>query len=691
MNDRRTSLVAVAALLVLLIAAIALAPPADAGEGMERLCFACRDESNFIWGADLAFYTDERGTQTLRVDGGTGNIDAEGTLDLAGAMTVGGAVTFDGAAVFDGAVAMNSTLDVGGNVASDTGAFTITDQLFVDGVADAVQLTVQGYTTQTSDLFVAETYALTDLVTIDNSGNVYIDGKLDVSGSIWDSQNDLVLGDDVGITGTLDVNGAVADNDSALTVADNMIVDGAADAVQLTVQGYTTQTSSLLVLETSAGTDKLTVSNGGALWAAGGADVDGAALYLGADQGIYMDEVADGDYRFFMAAGTDVISYTTGNVAIGNGVPTYSQTGEDLYVEGMVEIDSVLYSDGNTYIGGNSYFSDNTVYMDSDSDITIAGSTNNLALTTVAAGTVQVAVGNLKVGDESPTVAQNGEDAYVEGQFEVDGEAQLDGALDANSTADFASTVAFNADTTMAAEATGGNAGARNEYIGLPRIKLAGIGVKDGAAEVEVDDSPAGEWSALTVSTTVTADTSYYKVGANALKIAWVANALVDSGATSAGPDGDWTGMKSIGFWLYADKAFEAAQLVLYLTDATDPATFNTCAYTTAAVWQYCEVDISSLAGTVGDAVTDIDVRMAAGLPVAINIYIDELVAWSAADEVSLGVELQQDGDLGFINATSGASLTAGADYAIAYRAGVDSIVIVADLDPDGAFGLVAY
>ena len=134
-----------------------------------------------------------------------------------------------------------------------------------------------------------------------------------------------------------------------------------------------------------------------------------------------------------------------------------------------------------------------------------------------------------------------------------------------------------------------------------------------------------------------------------------------------------------------------AALLVLYLTDATDPATFNTCAYAAPNVWQYCEVDVTSLDGTSGDAVTDIDIRMASGLPVPSNVYVDNMVVWAPADEVSLGVALQQDGDLGFINALTGASLNPSTDYTIAWRSGVDYIVIVADLDPDGAFGLVAY
>jgi hypothetical protein len=65
------------------------------------------------------------------------------------------------------------------------------------------------------------------------------------------------------VAGTLNVTGNVSDSNSALTVVDNAMIDGAADAIQLTVQGYVTQTTGLLVLENSGGSDVVTVANTG--------------------------------------------------------------------------------------------------------------------------------------------------------------------------------------------------------------------------------------------------------------------------------------------------------------------------------------------------------------------------------------------------------------------------------------------
>jgi hypothetical protein len=57
-----------------------------------------------------------------------------------------------------------------------------------------------------------------------------------------------------------------------------------------------------------------------------------------------------------------------------------------------------------------------------------------LTLTTVAGDGLNVLVGNIKLGNGTPDVAQDGEDAYIEGTLEVDGATQFDGAVAATST-----------------------------------------------------------------------------------------------------------------------------------------------------------------------------------------------------------------------------------------------------------------
>lgn len=115
-----------------------------------------------------------------------------------------------------------------GNISSGTGPISVTDNLVLTGQADAVQLTVSGYTTQTSNLFVLEQSDGTDVFVADNDGNL-------------------------------------SSATGAISVTDNLFIDGQANALQLTVSGFTTQTSNLLTLEQSDGSDVLTVSNSGDL------------------------------------------------------------------------------------------------------------------------------------------------------------------------------------------------------------------------------------------------------------------------------------------------------------------------------------------------------------------------------------------------------------------------------------------
>ena len=53
-----------------------------------------------------------------------------------------------------------------------------------------------------------------------------------------------------------------------------------------------------------------------------------------------------------------------------------------------------------------------------------------MTVTTTAGDGVQVTTGNLKVGNGTPGVTQDGEDLYVEGTSEFDGTANFDGSVD---------------------------------------------------------------------------------------------------------------------------------------------------------------------------------------------------------------------------------------------------------------------
>jgi len=144
-----------------------------------------------------------------------------------------------------------------GDLVVTAGDATVGGDLTVTGsIVAAAYLTTGGDVDIDADLTVDNLTVVTDAT---------VGGDIAVTG-------DATVGDDATITGDLfvtatttlvgatDMQGNVSDSGGALTVADNVLIDGAADVVQLTVQGYTTNTNNLLVVENSAGTDQFTVS-----------------------------------------------------------------------------------------------------------------------------------------------------------------------------------------------------------------------------------------------------------------------------------------------------------------------------------------------------------------------------------------------------------------------------------------------
>lgn len=138
------------------------------------------------------------------------------------------------------------------------------------------------------------------------------------------------------------------------------------------------------------------------------------------------------------AAGTPQIRIDNAyNLKMGVATPGATHDGLDLMVSGLFEVDGVAYLDGGAECNGT---------LTLANDETIINSTNGtISLTVAASGNVGVATGNLLVGNNIvPDVAMDGEDAFVEGTFEVDGAARFDGAIDANSTADIAGTLTLS-------------------------------------------------------------------------------------------------------------------------------------------------------------------------------------------------------------------------------------------------------
>jgi hypothetical protein len=271
-------------------------------------------------------------------------------------------------------------------------------------------------------------------------------------------------------------------------------------------------------------------------------------------------------------------------------------------------------------------------------------------------------------------------------------------------------TVSGAGDVTLLA-ATGNNNGtARNQFIGLPRIKLVSLGAgTDGTAGSKtlalMDDSPAGEFITIDAHTTCTADATYAKVGTNSLKLGVLTTGVAGDGcADPIGAPYDFTDDESVGLWLYCDTVLDAGDLRLDINDSVgghELVAFP--AYSPEDSWQWVELDISAIANADKDVVDDVSWELSAtgatrAATAAFNCYLDGAMKWDATEEEALGVSIQTDGVISVVAVATAAGsgnttsdLVLGTDYFINYESGVDFLVWITNQSGNSNFALVAY
>lgn len=314
--------------------------------------------------------------------------------------------------------------------------------------------------------------------------------------------------------------------------------------------------------------------------------------------------------------------------------------------------------------------------------------------------------GDLIVGNGTPGVTQNGEDAYIEGTFEVDGAVQLDGTLTTNSTVTANGAVTANAGVIIAADSTGGNAGAKNELAGLPRVKMVALSTMTNGSTNTLaltDDTPAGEWAAHDADTVVAADAVIYRVGSNSLAITFTVTADAGDGAHD-GVSYDFTDDESVGGWVRCNTTLAAGDIVFDITDSGAGATAtNLPALSAANVWTWLEVDISGVANASKDVISDISLELSAAGAAkaaagAFKCYFDWVYKWDAADEEALNTAILQDGVLSVLtiataagSANTPAMAAEATDFFVHYETGSDFIVTMTNQSANSGVALIAY
>jgi hypothetical protein len=150
----------------------------------------------------------------------------------------------------------------------------------------------------------------------------------------------------------------------------------------------------------------------------GGVDLDGATLTVDADGDTTVVEASDDVVSLTSGTAAGYWDILTGSVKVGNGTPNASLNGEDLYVEGTLDVDGAAYIQGNVSDADGAFtVADNTV-IDGASDaaqITVQGyttQTNALQIWEQSDGTDVGSISNAGALDVASTVNYGSDNLY---------------------------------------------------------------------------------------------------------------------------------------------------------------------------------------------------------------------------------------------------------------------------------------
>jgi hypothetical protein len=219
--------------------------------------------------------------------------------------------------------------------------------------------------------------------------------------------------------------------------------------------------------------------------------------------------------------------------------------------------------------------------------------------------------------------------------------------------------------------------------------KALGTGTNGATETVRyVDDTPAGEWSAVDGDVTVSTDTNYIfgRESSGSLKLAFAATATSGDGALATIATDNLESNEYISFPIYSTEALSSGDVQLVLTDDGGDRTFD-FAVSSKDTWTWIDVDISSLTGGTGDVVSKVKLLLtsqgAANLG-AFTLYVGPMFKWDTTDEEALGADVYMDSVHVFGGASAGWTnptvLTELTDYFVRYNAGgTDSLVWISD------------
>jgi hypothetical protein len=330
------------------------------------------------------------GSNTFSLTNGSASLDiaASATLNIDTSLTVQtGAVTLTGNASGSTLVLPSGSLTLGTMAAAATGDYALVGQQFYIGTTQvainrgSAALTLAGITLTTPDIGAATGTSLAFGADPADAGAVRLSNNTNIAWEIAATGTDATFG----VNATDDMVAAlVAATDLFQITTGNLKIGAGAQTQTLDgADGYITGFLEVdgVIYADGGVTGTLTGTASGNLALTGGTLTGNVALddgvtnsptltFQDATDETTVFEKVDSGYLTITTVAADGVNILTGNLKVGDGSPGQTINGEDVYINGLLEVDGVIYSDGGILLGTTNQvqFGDTGTYINQGAD-----------------------------------------------------------------------------------------------------------------------------------------------------------------------------------------------------------------------------------------------------------------------------------------------------------------------------------
>jgi len=172
-----------------------------------------------------------------------------------------------------------------------------------------------------------------------------------------------------------------------------------------------------------------------------------------------------------------------------------------------------------------------------------------------------------------------------------------------------------------------------------------------------IDATPAGEWTGTDADIASSTATDMYKEGSASLRVYITDNASANDTVINplGGGDQDWSNNEYVGFWFYSSISLAAGDLKFRIVDSGAGNSDTNFPAVVGGQWTWVTIDISAIANTSKDVVTDIAILYAVDVG-SMVMYLDFMAKWDVTDAFALAQMPVTDGILSMLTVLEAAA-----------------------------------